>query len=92
MMSRDTPLVAAIQGGKIEVVRFLLEEGADMDLLPFAEDGKTPTTRSLIEMAASYGHVDIMRLLIQANMFKYKAEQQTEDAKAKEVEKAAALC
>lgn len=91
MVSRDTPLAAAVQGGQTEVVRFLLEEGADMDLLPYTEDGKAATTRSLIEMAAWHGHLDIMRLLIQAKMFKDKAEQQREDANAKGAEEVA-LC
>lgn len=80
MVFRDTPLSAAVQGGKTEVVRYLLEKGADMDLLPFAEDGKTMSKTSLIEMAASHGYMDVMRLLIQAKMFKDKAEQQAEDA------------
>eukprot|EP00752_Nemacystus_decipiens_P005271 g4781.t1 len=83
---RDTPLSAAIHGGKVDVVRFLLEEGADMDLLPCAEEGKK---RSLIELAAALGHVDIMRLLIQAKIFKDRAEQQAEDANAKRAEEAA---
>eukprot|EP00903_Cladosiphon_okamuranus_P009088 g8687.t2 len=90
-LERDTPLVAAIQGGHIEVVRFLLEEGADMELLPYTEDGKTATSKSLIEMAAGYGRLDIMRLLIQAKMFKDKAEQLEEDTGAK-WPKEAALC
>lgn len=71
------------------MVRFLLEEGADMDLLPYTEDGKMLTKRSLIEMAASLGQLDIMRLLIQAKMFKDKAEQQAEDASAKGAEETA---
>lgn len=71
------------------MVRFLLEEGADMDLLPYAEDGKTATNKSLIEMAAGLGHLDIMRLLMQAKMFKDKAEQLAEEPSAKGAEEAA---
>lgn len=88
MVSRDTPLSAAIQGGQTEVVRFLLEEGADMDLLPCLEDERK-SPNSLIEFAAGLGKVEIMRLLIQAKMFKDQAEQQAEDANAKGAEEAA---
>lgn len=73
--SRDTALSAAVFGGQTKVVRFLLEEGADMDLLP-CEDGKTPVKTSLIEMAAMGGHLDVMNLLIQAKMFKDRAERE----------------
>lgn len=86
--SRKTPLALAVQGGKTEVVRFLLEEGADMDLLPYEDDGKTMSKRSLIEMAASLGHLDIMRLLIQARMFKDKAEQEAEGVNENRAEEA----
>lgn len=89
VVHRDTPLAAAIHGGQTEVVRLLLEEGADMDLLPYGEDGNKPSKKSLIELAAGIGKVEIMRLLIQAKMFKDKAEQLAEDAKAKGAEAAA---
>ncbi len=56
-----------------------------MDLLPW-EDGKTPGKKSLIAIAAQGGHLDVMNLLIQAKIFKDKAEQaaeqETEGAKA----------
>lgn len=66
------------------MVRYLLEEGADMDLLPVDDDG-TQVKESLIEIAASCGHLDTMNLLIQATMFRDKAaeqqqQQQLEDA------------
>lgn len=90
LFSRDTALSAAVQGGKTEVVRYLLEEGADMDLVPW-EDGKTPGKKSLIAIAAVWGHLDVMNLLIQAKMFKEKAEQtaeqEVEGAKAYEAGK-----
>lgn len=48
-----------------------------MDLLPPSEeragDGKAPNAMSLVEMAAQLGHLDVMKLLIQAKIFKDKA-------------------
>lgn len=77
---RSTVLASAVQRGKTEVVRFLLELGADMDLLPssfssegHARDGNAPISMSLIEMAAQLGHLESMNLLIQAKMFKDQA-------------------
>ena len=58
----------------MEGVRFLLEEGADMDLLPFEEDGITPATRSLIHLAMVEGHGDVISLLLQARKFKEESE------------------
>lgn len=92
VVSRLTALSAAVQTGQTEVVRYLLEEGADMDLLPFDDDG-TQVEESLIETAASAGHLDTMNLLIQATMFRDKAaaeqQQQLGDAGTGEVEEAA---
>lgn len=77
---RATVLACAVQHGKTEVCRFLLELGADMDLLPSrhdekkARDGKRqPVATSLVEMAAQCGHLDVMNLLVQAKMFKDQA-------------------
>eukprot|EP00752_Nemacystus_decipiens_P005269 g4779.t1 len=83
--SRATALACAVQHGETEVCRFLLELGADMDLLPYsskrhAGDGSTPVAASLIEMAARLGHLDAMKLLIQAKMLKDQAEQTRERA------------
>lgn len=74
-VSRFTALSAAVQTGQTGVVRYLLEEGADMDLLPFDDDG-TQIEESLVEIAASRGHLDTMNLLIQATMLRDKAAEQ----------------
>ncbi|CAM9682306.1 unnamed protein product [Laminaria digitata] len=71
---RATVLSLAVRAGKSEAVRFLLEEGADMDLLPFEADGFTPRAQSLVHVAISDGNVDIARLLLQARRFKEEAE------------------
>lgn len=71
---RATVLSLAVRAGKLEVVRFLLEEGADMDLLPFEADGFTPSAKSLVHVAISEGHVDITRLLLHARRLKEEAE------------------
>lgn len=59
--------------GHTELVRFLLEEGADMNKIPFEEDGTTPASASLIHTAACAGHGDVISLLLQAKIFKEKA-------------------
>eukprot|EP00752_Nemacystus_decipiens_P005272 g4782.t1 len=78
--SRATVLACAVQHGQTEVCRFLLELGADMDILPFYDDksraGKRLPPESLIEMAAKLGHLDAMKLLIQAKMLKDQAEEE----------------
>lgn len=60
--------------GATEGVRFLLEEGADMDLLPFEDDGITLRAKSLIHLAMAEGHGDIIPLLLQARQFKRESE------------------
>lgn len=67
-------LASAVRAGSTEGVRFLLEEGADMDLLPFETDGSTPRVKSLIHLAISEGHVDATRLLLHAKRFKEQSE------------------
>ncbi len=51
-----------------------------MDLLPPSEerlaDGMASKATSLIEMAAQLGHLDVMNLLIQAKIFKDRAEEE----------------
>ncbi|CAN0369929.1 unnamed protein product, partial [Ectocarpus sp. 12 AP-2014] len=66
---RATILYLAVQNNMTEVVRFLLEEGADMDMMPNEDDG-TPSKSSMIEYAAFAGSLDSMNLLIQAKMFR----------------------
>lgn len=71
---RATALACAVKHGNTEVCRFLLERGADMDLLPSSSleacGGKPLTSTSLVELAAQCGHLDTMNLLIQAKVFK----------------------
>jgi ankyrin repeat protein len=52
----DTPLKAAAGKGRVEVVRYLLDEGADINLMP---DGSSPLAR-----ACHYGHVEVVALLL----------------------------
>ncbi|CAN0186496.1 unnamed protein product [Ectocarpus sp. 12 AP-2014] len=72
--SRATALACAVNHGNTEVCRFLLERGANMDLLPSsfleAGGGKPLNATSLVELAAQCGHLDTMNLLIQAKVFK----------------------
>lgn len=74
LYSRATVLACAVQHGKTEVCRFLLERGADMSQVPPSEEqagnGNTLIATSLIELAAQLGHLDVMNLLIQAKMLK----------------------
>ena len=74
-INRATALSLAVGTGKSEAVRFLLEEGADMDLLPFEADGFTPRAQSLVHVAINEGHVDVARLLLQARKLKEVGEQ-----------------
>lgn len=67
--------------GHADVVRFLLEEGADMDRVPFSADEK-PMSSSLIHLAAEYGHGDVVALLLQARSFKERGEAEAEAARA----------
>ncbi|CAN0274700.1 unnamed protein product, partial [Ectocarpus fasciculatus] len=62
VVARATILYLAVENNMTEVVRFLLEEGADMNMMPNEEDG-TPSKSSLIEFAASAGSLDSMNLL-----------------------------
>lgn len=63
--------------GCAETVRFLLEEGADMEALPFEDNGSTPLAHTLIHLAASIGHGEIISLLMQAKHFKEDAERES---------------
>jgi ankyrin repeat protein len=54
-----TPLTWASSRGHTEVVRLLLEAGADLNRT--ANDGQTALMR-----AADYGHVDVLQLLLDA--------------------------
>ncbi|CAB1120822.1 unnamed protein product [Ectocarpus sp. CCAP 1310/34] len=78
---RVTILYLAVQNNMTEVVRFLLEEGADMDMMPNEDDG-TLSKSSMIEYAAFAGSLDSMNLLIQAKMFKDEAEEKQRKEKA----------
>lgn len=86
--SRDTYLFFAVLHGQTEVARYLLEEGADMDLLPNEDDGR-PCQESLIEIAAMLGNVDILNLLIQAKKFKDRAQAEAEKEAKTETEQQA---
>ena len=54
-----TPLIQAINLGRVEVVRILLEVGADVHLSQYAED--TP-----LGLATSLNNLDIVKLLLKA--------------------------
>ena len=58
-MHGATALILAAQSGHVEVVRLLLEAGADKDVAD--DDGAT----ALME-AAYRGHVEVVRLLLEA--------------------------
>lgn len=73
-LPRATVLSLAVFAGHSEAVRFLLEEGADMDLLPFEADGFTLRAQSLVHIAINEGHVDSARLLLQARRLKEEAK------------------
>lgn len=68
--SRFTSLSLAVKHGHAKVVRVLLEEGADMEALPLGEQGDSPEMPTLIHIAASLGHGDIVSLLLQAMLLK----------------------
>ena len=89
---RATVLACAVQHGKTEVCRFLLELGADMDLLPVYDEKSRARKRlppkSLIEIAARSGHLDTMKLLMQAKMLKDQAEEEEEEEQERESEEA----
>jgi ankyrin repeat protein len=53
----DTPLTAAAWNGRVEVIRFLLEEGAEVDLL-------SPLGASALEEACVHGYLETASLLL----------------------------
>jgi CDK inhibitor PHO81 len=53
-----TPLTAAAAKGRVEVVRYLLDEGADIHLRP------APYVRSALSEACNHGHVEVVALLL----------------------------
>eukprot|EP00435_Cladocopium_sp_Y103_P032252 s631_g8.t1 len=57
--SGSTPLHSAAQAGHVDIVRFLLEAGANKDQTK--DRGATP-----LHVAASQGHLEVVRLLIES--------------------------
>ena len=56
-----TPLALASRDGKVDVVRVLLEAGADVNKSTTGGDGHTPLT-----FASVYGEVEVARVLLEA--------------------------
>ena len=63
-----TPLFIAAQNGHLDVVRHLVEVGADKDKA--RDDGATP-----LYIAAENGHLDVVRHLVEVGADKDKALQ-----------------
>ncbi|KAJ4859893.1 ankyrin repeats (3 copies) domain-containing protein [Trichoderma breve] len=57
-----TPLVKAIWKNKVDMVQFLLENGADPSI---ADNSGSTALKAAIHVAAHYGHVDIIKLLLE---------------------------
>lgn len=55
----QTPLIAAAQEGDLDIVRYLVQQGADVNK-PTGNDRKSPLT-----VAAYRGHIDIVRYFVQ---------------------------
>jgi ankyrin repeat protein len=53
----DAPLTAAARAGRVEVVRYLLDEGADINLRPSGFS-------TALHRACFYGHVEVVALLL----------------------------
>ena len=74
--ARDaTPLVSAAAAGKAKVVRFLLDRGADVNLV----GGKRSDGHSPLIAAALSGNVDVVRLLVEAGADPHYAPPQFPD-------------
>ena len=59
--SRAPPIVAASRAGNIGAIKLLLEHGANLHNV-----GHNPRRFTALHMAASYGHVDVVTLLLAA--------------------------
>lgn len=66
--ARSTPLGLAVKNTQVNTVRLLLEQGADMEAVPYDDSG-SPVTRTLIHLASELGRSDIVALLLQAKLF-----------------------
>jgi hypothetical protein len=61
----QTPLTAASQYGRVEVVRILLQQGADPNLL---DGGAQYPHETALSTAARHGQVDVCRVLLAAGV------------------------
>lgn len=61
---RGTPLIRAAAGGHVEIVRELLDAGADPDGTEVAGDWSREVQRSPLGAAARGGHLEVARLLL----------------------------
>ena len=56
-MYKRTPLLRAIEGNRLEIVRYLLEKGANLDALP-------TTNKNILHVVAEAGNLQICELLL----------------------------
>ncbi len=55
----NTPLMMAAATGNVQMVKFLVENGAEIDTL------YTPLEKSALMVAAEHGHIEVMKLLVE---------------------------
>jgi ankyrin repeat protein len=60
-----TPLYLAVGNGQVEMVRFLLEHGARVNIIPAPDVGIGRPSMTPLMVAAQRGHAEIAKLLIE---------------------------
>ena len=66
---RDTPLISACYGGFVDIVRLLIDKGADVDKANDEQLGETP-----LNIACQVGHLEVARLLLESGADVNKAD------------------